>query len=155
MYRSVPARCLTGRWPCSSRHELVRREIVEARMWAYFVVVPPPCFDDHLRPGAGTKPFEAQSLVTELAVEAFGDPFCQGLPGSINAMPIFCAAIQDNSALDTNSGPLSLRSTVGTPRALIRRDSTSITRAERMRPSTSIANPSLVNSSVTVRHLSC
>src|SRR5262245_34771190 len=44
-------------------------------------------------------------------------PFCQGLPGSINAMPIFCAAIQDNSALDTNSGPLSLRSTVGTPRA--------------------------------------
>ena len=55
----------------------------------------------------------------------------------------------------SNSGPLSLRRNVGTPRALTRRDSTSMTRAERMRPSTSIASPSLVNSSVTVRHLSC
>ena len=49
MYRSVPARCLTGRWPCSSRHELVGREIVEARMRTHLVVVLPPCFDDHLR----------------------------------------------------------------------------------------------------------
>ena len=38
MYRSVPARCLTGRWPCSSCHELVGREIVEARMRTHLVV---------------------------------------------------------------------------------------------------------------------
>src|SRR5262245_48568929 len=82
-------------------------------------------------------------------------PFCQGLPGSINAVPMPCATIQDNSALDTNAGPLSLRRNVGAPRSLTRRDSSSITRGERMRPSTSIARPSLVNSSVTVRHLSC
>jgi hypothetical protein len=82
-------------------------------------------------------------------------PFCQGLPGSINAVPMPCATIQDNKALETNSGPLSLRRNAGAPRALTRRDSTSITRGERMRASTSIASPSLVNSSVTVRHLSC
>src|SRR5580704_17393039 len=48
-------------------------------------------------------------------------PFCQGLPGSINAVPMPCATIQDNRALDTNSGPLSLRRNVGAPRALTRR----------------------------------
>jgi hypothetical protein len=37
-------------------------------------------------------------------------------------------------------------------RALISRARTSITRGERIRPSTSMASPSLVNSSVTVRH---
>ena len=36
-------------------------------------------------------------------------PFCQGLPGSINAVPMPCATIQDNRALETNSGPLSLQ----------------------------------------------
>src|ERR671919_2010254 len=81
MYRSVPARCLTGRWSCSSRHELVRREIVEARMRPHFVVVPPPCFDDHLRLGARTEPFEAQALVAELAVEAFRDAILPRLAG--------------------------------------------------------------------------
>src|SRR4051794_10002091 len=34
-------------------------------------------------------------------------PFCQGLPGSISAVPIPCATIHDSRALDTNSGPLS------------------------------------------------
>ena len=81
MYRSVPARCLPGRCACSSRRELVRREIVEARMRTHFIIVPPPCFDDHLRLGAGTKPFEAQALVTELAVEAFGDAILPRLAG--------------------------------------------------------------------------
>jgi hypothetical protein len=42
-------------------------------MRAHFVVVLPPRFDDHLRLGARTKPFEAQALVAELAVEAFRD----------------------------------------------------------------------------------
>jgi hypothetical protein len=48
---------------------------------------------------------------------------------------------------------LSLRRNDGAPRWLTKRDSTSMTRGERMRASTSIARPSLVNSSVTVRQL--
>jgi hypothetical protein len=34
------------------------------------VEVPPPLFDQNLRLGARTKPFEAETLVAELAVEA-------------------------------------------------------------------------------------
>src|SRR5215472_17152274 len=67
-------------WPvaCERRvglsfHELVRRGIAEARMRTHLVVVLPPSFDDHLRLGARTKPFEAQALVAEFAVEAFHD----------------------------------------------------------------------------------
>jgi len=69
-------------------HELVRREIAEARMRTYLVEVSPPFFDQNLCLGARTKPFEAQTLVAKLAVEALGDAFCQGLPGSINAVPM-------------------------------------------------------------------
>jgi hypothetical protein len=68
-----------------------------------------------------------------LPLKLSATPFCQGLPGSINAVPMLCAAIQDNRALDTNSGPLSLRRNVGAPRALIRRASTSMTRGDRTR----------------------
>jgi hypothetical protein len=32
MYRSVPARCLAGRWSYSLSHKLVGREISEARV---------------------------------------------------------------------------------------------------------------------------
>jgi hypothetical protein len=42
-------------------------------MRTYLVEVPPPLFDQNLRLGARTKPFEAQTLVAELAVEAFRD----------------------------------------------------------------------------------
>jgi hypothetical protein len=80
MYRNVPAGCLTGRWSCSSRHELVGREIVETRMRPHFVV-PPPCFDDHLCFGAGGKPFEAQALVAGTCREACRDTILPGLPG--------------------------------------------------------------------------
>jgi len=44
-----------------------------------------------------------------LPLKLSATPFCQGLPGSINAVSIPCATIQDKSAFDTNSGPLSLR----------------------------------------------
>ena len=45
------------------------------------VVVPPPSLDDHLRLGARTKPFEAQTLVAELAVEALRDAILPRLAG--------------------------------------------------------------------------
>src|ERR1700741_3609360 len=72
-YRSALARCLTGRCVCQLSHELVRREIAEARMRTHLVVVPPPCFDEHFRLGTRMKPFEAQALIAEFAVEAFRD----------------------------------------------------------------------------------
>ena len=43
----------------------------------------------------------ARNLPLKLSVT----PFCQGLPGSINAVPMPCATTQDKSALETNSGP--------------------------------------------------
>src|SRR6516162_8916833 len=49
-----------------------------------------------------------------------GKPFCQGLPGSINAVPMPCATIQDNSPGQQRLrhellGPLSLRRNIGVP----------------------------------------
>jgi hypothetical protein len=45
------------------------------------VVMAAPCFDDDLRLGARTKPFEAQTLVAKLAVEAFRDAILPRLAG--------------------------------------------------------------------------
>src|SRR3954452_13254412 len=61
-----------------------------------------------------------------LPLKLSATPFCQGLPGSISAVPIPCATIHDSRALETNSGPLSLRRKAGAPRSLTRRDSTSM-----------------------------
>src|ERR1700720_1761999 len=72
---------MTGRWSCSLSHELVRREIAEARMRTYLVEVSPPFFDQNLCLGARTKPFEAQTLVAKLAVEALGDAILPRLAG--------------------------------------------------------------------------
>src|SRR5437763_15046745 len=66
----------------------------------------------------------SRNLPLKLSVTAF----CQGLPGSINAVLIPCATIKDKIAFDTNSGPLSLRRKAGAPRSLTRRARTSITR---------------------------
>ena len=57
------ARCRRRRRFGQSSHELVRREIAEARVWTHLVVVAPPSLDDHLRLRTRTKPFEAQALV--------------------------------------------------------------------------------------------
>ena len=73
------------------------------------IVVPPPTLDDDLGFGARAEPFEAETFVAEFAVEAFADAILPGLAGSISAVPMPCAAIQDKSFLETNSGPLSLR----------------------------------------------
>eukprot|EP00952_Eustigmatos_sp_NYUAD-ZCMA_P002693 11807-Eustigmatos_ZCMA.PRE.1 len=61
-------------------------------------------------------------------------PFCQGLPGSLSTVAIPACAIQSRMAKLTNSGPLSERMNSGAPCRLTRRDSTSITRLERMAP---------------------
>src|SRR3974390_884300 len=81
IYRSALARCLEGCCVPLPDRELVRREIAEARMRTHFVVMAPPCFDDHLRLGARSKPFEAQALVAEFAVEAFRDAILPGFAG--------------------------------------------------------------------------
>ena len=82
-------------------------------------------------------------------------PFCQGLPGSLSALPIPSATIHFRIAFETNSGPLSERMKAGAPWMLTRRASTSMTRLERMLPATSMARHSRVHSSTMVRHLSC
>jgi len=53
--------------------ELDWSQRAEARMRTYLVEVSPPFFDQNLCLGARTKPFEAQTLVAKLAVEALGD----------------------------------------------------------------------------------
>ena len=82
-------------------------------------------------------------------------PFCQGLPGSMSAVSSPFATAQRRIAFETNSGPLSERSTTDSPRSPISRARTSITRPERIEPATSMARLSLVYSSTTVRHFSC
>jgi hypothetical protein len=59
----------------------------------------------HARPGHGG-----------CSIYAHLSDFLLRLPGSINAVAMPCATIQDNRALDTTSGPLSLRRNVGAPR---------------------------------------
>jgi len=50
-------------------------------MRTYLVEVSPPFFDQNLRLGARTKPFEAQTLVAELAIEALRDAILPRLAG--------------------------------------------------------------------------
>src|SRR5688572_24305390 len=81
MYRSAPARCMTGRRVGLQSRERIRREIAQARMRAHVIVVLSPGLDDHLRLGPRAEPFEAQALVAELAVEALRDAILPGLAG--------------------------------------------------------------------------
>jgi hypothetical protein len=90
------ARCLTGRWSCSSRHELVGREIVETRMRPHFVV-PPPCFDDHLCLGAGGETIRGSGTRRGTCREAFRDTILPGR-GAIDAVPMPCTTIQNTLA---------------------------------------------------------
>ena len=78
-YRSGPPR--RGRWVFGAglRREGGWRQIAEARVRSHLVVVPAPGLDRHLGLGAQAKPFQAQALVAELAVEALVGAF---LPGS-------------------------------------------------------------------------
>jgi len=79
IYRSDPARCITGRCVCLLSCKLLRREIANARMRTHLIIVPPPCLDDHLRFRTRAEPFEPEAFIAELAVEAFGDAVLPGL----------------------------------------------------------------------------
>src|SRR3954454_785562 len=71
-------------------------------------------------------------------------PFCQGLPGSIKAVPMPCSTIHDNSAFDTNSGPLSLRRIGGAAGSLLTAASTAPAPASsRHRKDRAAASPTL------------
>jgi hypothetical protein len=48
-------------------------------MRPHLVVAPPPCFDHHLNLGPAAKPFQAQALIAELAVETFPGAILPGL----------------------------------------------------------------------------
>ena len=135
--------------------ELGRRAVAETRMRPDLVAIPSPVFDEdacfeavlnhsRFRHSSRNRPLKLSSV-----------PFCQGLPGSMNAEPIFESMIHFRIAWLTNSGPLSERMCDGAPRSLTSLFSTSITRADRMPPATSIARHSRVYSSITVRHLIC
>ncbi len=75
-YPAPPVRC--RRWRCGLfldlRGEGRRGQISDARVRPHRVEVPPPSLDDDLRLGTRAKPFEAEALVAELAVETLADP---------------------------------------------------------------------------------
>src|SRR5882757_6343931 len=82
-------------------------------------------------------------------------PFCQGLPGSIRAVSMPWSTIHSQQRagdeLRVVVGAQVARRTTLADQPRQHLDDT----ARAHRPSTSIASPSLVHSSVTVRHLSC
>jgi hypothetical protein len=124
-------------------------------MRPHLVEMASPRLDDDLGLSPRPEPFETEALVAELAVEALRRAILPWLAGI------------DQCRLDTLvDDPLQqsmrdeLRTIVRTKiqrRAALADEtvSTSITRPDRMRPSTSMARPSLVHSSVTVRHFNC
>ena len=111
-------------------------------MRAYFVVMATPTFDDRLGLRSRPKPLQAQALVAELAIEALADAIPPSLAG-LDQRGV--DALRDDpgqQCLRHELRAVSLRRNVGAPRSLTRRENTSITCGDRMRPSTSIASPS-------------
>src|SRR5262249_199647 len=124
---------MTGRCVWQLSHKLFRREIAEARMRAHLLAVTPTRFDDHRGFGTRAKPFEAQTLVAELAIETLRDAILPRLAGLDQRR---ADALRDDPGQQRFG--YELRSVVaaqelGAPRSLTRRDSSSITRGERMR----------------------
>ena len=54
--------------------EFVGCEVVQAAVGTHRVVVVPPCFNDHGGLLSGSEPLQRQTLVAQLAVEAFVGP---------------------------------------------------------------------------------
>ena len=76
-------------------------------------------------------------------------PFCMGRPGWIYWMLICWSVAHSSKSLLVYSGPLSTRITAGLPRCWITRSSTRITRLLDKEVSTSMANASRLQSSIT------
>ena len=118
---------------------------MQAAVGTYLVVVIAPGFDQDSGFAARTEPLDGQTLVAELAVEALVGAVLPRLAAlSTVAMPE--PEIHSRMAWLTNSGPLSERMNSGAPCKLTRRESTSITRLDRMAPATSMARHSRVYS---------
>ena len=124
-------------------------------MRTYGVVVQAPGLDDDGGLSAAAKPLQVQAFIAQFAVEGLLVPFCQGLPGSMCAVPMLLCSSQLRTAWLTNSGPLSDLRKAGGPWIVISLAKTSMTRADRMVLATSIAKASWVYSSTTVKHLIC
>ena len=135
--------------------EFYGRAVVEARVWSHQVVVLPPSLDDDLRLAAGAEPFHAQAFVAKLAVEALVGAVLPGLAGVDQGDLDVRLDDPFKDRLADELRAVSERKIAGAPCWLTSRASTSITRFERMLPATSIAKLSRVNSSTTVKHLSC
>ena len=81
------------------------------------------------------------------------NPLCQGWPGGMNALSVSCSLAQRPTASAMHSGPLSARSTWGSPWVRTARSRISITSAAPMRRSTRKARCWRVNSSMTLQTL--
>ena len=87
-------------------------------MRPHLVEVPPPRSMTTFASARDRNHSRLRHSSRNLPLKLSATPFCQGLPGSINAVPMPCATIQVSRARDTNSGPLSLRRKAGAPRSL-------------------------------------
>jgi hypothetical protein len=71
--------------------------------------MPTPTLDNDLGLGRDRNHSRLRHSSRNLPLKLSVAPFCQGLPGSINAVSIPMLVIQISSARETNSGPLSER----------------------------------------------
>ncbi len=121
---------------CLKLCERGRHQIAGALMRAHLAEVTQPRLNDGLRFSPRAEPIQRQASLADLPIETLrGAILPRLMPGPINAHAILCDTIHSSSARDTNSGPLSERRVKGATRSNISRDTTSITRADRMRPS--------------------
>ena len=60
-----------------------RCEPVQARVWAFGVVIDPPCFDDPARRDQAAEQVFVEAFIPEPAVEAFHKPVLLRLPGAM------------------------------------------------------------------------
>jgi len=107
MSRSVPARCRRGHrglvWELGGERR--RRQIAEARMRAHRSVVPAPGLDTTFASARERNHSRLRHSSRNLPLKLSLTPFCHGLPGSMNAVPMPWSTIHFSTARATNSGP--------------------------------------------------
>jgi hypothetical protein len=113
-----------------------------------------PRDDDHPCLCPTAEPFHIQALVPEFAVESLVDasrPWHTRIDER-HRDALICNALENGPRDEL--GDVVRADEIGTPRSDTSRDSTSMTCIERIAPATSIARPSRVKSSATVKLLS-